>query len=253
MTDKSEVGVRVGEQWWKTIRATKVVELKAGNPRFMLDYYQYHNTKVVEMYYKMQTIVLHSGGFHTRTTKERMNQCAMAYNLPFFVWADSGDWFVTLVHERVSSRDDIREHTVPFKNGMEIPFHPQITPVPHNPTTSSRWEHGVNGSAMYVKFWEDDQQRLHMLPSEKMDKKLKAYLNKFNAPWTGEVVLPAGSQSAYAIKHNLNRVQEGRMRDTNFGRLGFNKLSFVSALVNVEEWLRRYVGYDSELWLTQQK
>lgn len=53
----------------------------------------YHQTPVVK--WDAGRIVLTTGGFHSRTTKERMNQAADIYGLGFQVYQKGGEWFVS--------------------------------------------------------------------------------------------------------------------------------------------------------------
>ena len=52
----------------------------------------YHSTKVVE--FNRDTIVLNSGGYETKTTKDRMNQTASEYMLDYAVFQFDFDWYV---------------------------------------------------------------------------------------------------------------------------------------------------------------
>ena len=52
----------------------------------------YHSTKVVE--FNRDTIVLNSGGYRTKTTKDRMNQTASEYMLDYAVFQFDFDWYV---------------------------------------------------------------------------------------------------------------------------------------------------------------
>ena len=52
----------------------------------------YHSTKVVE--FNRDTIVLNSGGYETKTTKDRMNQTAKEYYLDYAVFQFDFEWFV---------------------------------------------------------------------------------------------------------------------------------------------------------------
>lgn len=51
-----------------------------------------YDTTIVE--FTKKTIKLNSGGFYTRTTKERMNQVSREYNLGFQVFQDKYIWQV---------------------------------------------------------------------------------------------------------------------------------------------------------------
>lgn len=53
----------------------------------------YHNTAVVE--FDAECIILRTGGYHTYTTKARMNQAANQFGLGYSVFQKDHDWFVT--------------------------------------------------------------------------------------------------------------------------------------------------------------
>ena len=68
----------------------------------------YHTTPIVQ--FNDEKIVLDSGGWKSRTTRNRMNQAANEYGLGIRVRQRNGDWFV-----------EIGSETLPFEDGMEIP------------------------------------------------------------------------------------------------------------------------------------
>lgn len=70
---------------------------------------KYHNTNVVE--FSDTEIILNSGGWHTATTKVRMNQTANKFDLGYKVFSVKGSWFVR-------SRD--YDELIPFEDGMKI-------------------------------------------------------------------------------------------------------------------------------------
>ncbi len=53
---------------------------------------QYHATNVVEV--ENGIVRLNSGGWHTATTKKRMNQASQEFNLGFAVYQKQREWFV---------------------------------------------------------------------------------------------------------------------------------------------------------------
>ena len=59
-------------------------------------YVIYHSTAVVKFYDKGKTerIILNSGGWETKTTKDRMNQTAQEYNLNYSVYQKDYIWYV---------------------------------------------------------------------------------------------------------------------------------------------------------------
>lgn len=69
---------------------------------------QYHATPVVK--FNDREIILNSGGWHTSTTKARMNQAANQFLLGYQVFQKDYDWFVDIAGVGV----------VPFEDGMKI-------------------------------------------------------------------------------------------------------------------------------------
>jgi hypothetical protein len=67
----------------------------------------YHSTPVVS--FNPEKIILDSGGWHTSTTKKRMNQVSDEFNLDFKVWQKDYSWYV-----------DYKGKTLPFQSGMEL-------------------------------------------------------------------------------------------------------------------------------------
>ena len=77
---------------------------------------RYHSTEVVK--FNTDEIILNSGGWHTVTTKLRMNQASYQFGLGFYVHQRQFEWFVT-------SKDTVRmnfvtngNRTYDFKDGM---------------------------------------------------------------------------------------------------------------------------------------
>ena len=68
----------------------------------------YHNTEVVKVINNEQ-VILNNGGFYTATTKRRMNQASLQYNLGFSVYQSDFTWYVRI-------GDDIEE----YYNGIVI-------------------------------------------------------------------------------------------------------------------------------------
>jgi len=68
----------------------------------------YHNTEVVKVINSEQ-VILNNGGFYTATTKRRMNQASLQYNLGFSVYQSDFTWYVRI-------GDDIEE----YYNGIVI-------------------------------------------------------------------------------------------------------------------------------------
>ena len=71
----------------------------------------YHSTDVVIVDRDKRTVTLNSDGWRTRTTKNRMNQAAFQFGLPFRVVQIKGEWHVILNGESID-----------FKDGMVISY-----------------------------------------------------------------------------------------------------------------------------------
>lgn len=54
----------------------------------------YHSTVIVE--WDRENIILRTGGWKSVTTKRKMNQASLQFNLGFGVYQRKGDWFVRL-------------------------------------------------------------------------------------------------------------------------------------------------------------
>ena len=67
----------------------------------------YHSTPVVKI--TDDEIILNSGGWLTATTKRRMNQASLQYNLGFSVYQVNFSWYV-----------DYKEDTIPFEDGLTL-------------------------------------------------------------------------------------------------------------------------------------
>ena len=76
-----------------------------------------YNTDVVRYSPLEQTVVLNAGEHRTKTTKERMNEVAQAFNLPFCVYQSGDEWFVNV---QKSSQD--KPEIIPFENGMVLDY-----------------------------------------------------------------------------------------------------------------------------------
>jgi len=68
-----------------------------------------HNTEIVKVKWN-DYIVLNSGGWQTQTTKRRMNQASIEYNLGFHVYQENYGWYVMY--------NDIK---IPFADYMVLP------------------------------------------------------------------------------------------------------------------------------------
>ena len=67
---------------------TKVVKADA------MTLVRYWGTDVVKINESKHTIQLNSGGYHTPTTKRRMNQASNQFHLGFTVFSKKGQWWV---------------------------------------------------------------------------------------------------------------------------------------------------------------
>ena len=67
----------------------------------------YHNTEVVKI--TDDEIILDTGGWYTATTKRRMNQASLQYNLGFAVYQVNFSWYV-----------DYKGDTIPFEDGLRL-------------------------------------------------------------------------------------------------------------------------------------
>ena len=67
----------------------------------------YHNTIVVRV--SDEELILNSGGWQTSTTKRRMNQASLQYNLGFSVYQADFCWYVSY-----------NGNVIPFKDNMVL-------------------------------------------------------------------------------------------------------------------------------------
>lgn len=74
----------------------------------------YHNTAVVT--FNDRYIILNHQGWRTQTTKRRMNQAAVLYNLPYHVFQSDFAWGVdySFIRGIDSASPEIHSYTVPF-------------------------------------------------------------------------------------------------------------------------------------------
>jgi len=73
----------------------------------------YHSTQVVK--FSPTQVILNSGGYHTATTKSRINQTARQFDLPYTLYAVSYMWYVDLVYAGA-----ILSTKIPFSDNMMI-------------------------------------------------------------------------------------------------------------------------------------
>jgi hypothetical protein len=105
------------KSWWNKKRATKVIidnrGYSAGTSTLVC---RYHDTDVFTIDYIRNKITLRSGGYETKTTKARMNECARRYTeYRYHVFSFRGDWYVEIFPRSLDWAE-----VVPFKNGMEF-------------------------------------------------------------------------------------------------------------------------------------
>jgi hypothetical protein len=68
----------------------------------------YHSTEVVKVI-NNRYVILDNGGYYTNTSKKRMNQASMQYNLGFNVYQCNYIWYV-----------GIKDNILEYKNNMVI-------------------------------------------------------------------------------------------------------------------------------------
>jgi len=66
----------------------------------------YHSTAVVK--FNEKSIILNSGGYHTNTTKTRMNQTSNQFNLGYKVYQKNFSWFVDFKGKTIDYHDNIK-------------------------------------------------------------------------------------------------------------------------------------------------
>jgi hypothetical protein len=59
-----------------------------------------HDTAVVS--FDAETVILDSGGWHTATTKRKMNEASVEYNLGFRVYQKENQWYLRQPNGNVS-------------------------------------------------------------------------------------------------------------------------------------------------------
>lgn len=70
-----------------------------------LTHVKYHATSVVK--FNKDIIILNSGGWHTNTTKLRMNQTSNQFGLGYTVFQKDFSWFVSYKNETYDFRDNM--------------------------------------------------------------------------------------------------------------------------------------------------
>ena len=98
-------------------------------------YLVYHKTAVVKHYikgqYRNDKVILNSGGWETKTTKDRLNAYAYENSLPYRIYQKDYTWFVTLDNK-----------CYPFEDGLQIDYvwiHSKYTPKEINGKSESHW------------------------------------------------------------------------------------------------------------------
>jgi hypothetical protein len=69
----------------------------------------YHWTPVVKIENQSRKVILNSGGFHTNTTKTRMNQASNQFDLGYTVFQKDFEWYV-----------DYKGQILNFTDNMEL-------------------------------------------------------------------------------------------------------------------------------------
>ena len=98
--------------WPSTKRAT--VLLEEGPTTTVV----YHSTPIFSYNRALNVVRLESGGYRTKTTKDRINEAFKHFGLPFRVYQEPFEWFV--------ERFDIKAASI------------GIVPLPQNGSTSGR-------------------------------------------------------------------------------------------------------------------
>lgn len=83
--------------------ATSIRTIRQNNQDFTV--VQYHTTDVVK--FSSTIIQLNSGGFHTTTTKVRMNQTSNQFGLGYNVFQKDFEWFVKFNGKTYHFYDDM--------------------------------------------------------------------------------------------------------------------------------------------------
>lgn len=117
--------------------ARNVVTLADDGSRLFI----YHSTVIVRKYTDGR-VVLDSGGYHTNTTKNAMNQAAYQYGMGFSVSQRKGDWFVRWGEQEISFTDGMTLHTDATRRAAERKALDEIT--------FTKIAHDSNGNPRYV-------------------------------------------------------------------------------------------------------
>ena len=92
-----------------------------------INYVVYHKTAVVKD--TINEIILNSGGWETKTTKDRINAYAYENNLPFRVYQKDFEWFVTYDNK-----------CYPFEDNMIITKWVNVVNVDYEPINADEKE-----------------------------------------------------------------------------------------------------------------
>jgi hypothetical protein len=97
------------KKWWRTKRSTWV-ELDPKGESFC----RYHYTNVVT--WTKDYFILDTGGYDTLTTRGRMHQCALEYELGYLVWRDKGETYLSIRNKHVCAKGDVwsKENRTPL-------------------------------------------------------------------------------------------------------------------------------------------
>jgi hypothetical protein len=97
------------KKWWRTKRSTTVELDPKGE-----SYCRYHDTNVVT--WTKDYFILDTGGYDTLTTRGRMHQCQLEYNLGFLVFRDKGETYLSIPNKHVCAKGNIwgKENRTPL-------------------------------------------------------------------------------------------------------------------------------------------
>lgn len=105
----------------------KVATRIAEGPRYVT--VRYHKTDIITIDKESRTVTLNSGGYHTVTTKRRMNEVMRDFMIPAYVRQHEYNWFVSVRGDAIvhyprmgHNREVSSGSVVPFEDYMEITF-----------------------------------------------------------------------------------------------------------------------------------
>lgn len=227
-------------RWWRSKRSTKV-ELDKHN-KFVSC--RYHSTTVVEADHKRGLVTLRNNGHMTKTTLERINQCASEYGFPYVAYSASHVWYVAVFPLGMRHRWQ-KAQIIEFYNGIEIP----LAGIPDNGLTLDQVRRPLVGSdprdqrTMYVTVTGDlsdlSHSNLRLQLGQAWSKKLQKYLKMFEVELPESIDL-SGQEALIFSKTWMRGEVCARLNQYRTG---------IRVNVNCKHFLRNYVGYDADLWL----